>query len=291
MSLSWKIGDATISAVTETELVFSSERFLGQPIEVLEPYREWLQPYLTDDGRFCLIVQAILVAVDGLRIVVDTCVGNAKDFGPTMADFNGLDTPFVDHLVAHDFAPDDVDYVICTHLHVDHVGWNTQQIDGEWVPTFARARYLMSRLDLDYWSGREARHNPFSVSVQPVIDAGLVDAVETDHRVSPSVALLPTPGHTPGHVSVHITSRGESAVITGDMVHSPVQFARPEWSSVADTDRDEATRSRERLITLAGERGVVVIGTHFPAPTAGHLVRDHASWRFEGLDQTARSAG
>ena len=238
MSLSWKVGDATISVVTETELVFPSERFLGQPVEALEPYREWLQPYLTDDGRFRMIVQAMLVAVDDLRIVVDTCVGNAKDFGPTMADFNDLDTPFVDNLVAHDFAPDDVDYVICTHLHVDHVGWNTQHIEGEWVPTFARARYLMSRLDLDHWRGRDALHNPFSVSVQPVIDAGLVDAVETDHRVSPSVTLLPTPGHTPGHVSVHITSLGESAVITGDMVHSPVQFARPEWSSVADTDGD-----------------------------------------------------
>ena len=283
MSLSWKVGDATISVVAETELVFSSDTFLRQPVDALEPYRDWLQPYLTADGRFRMIVQAMLVAVDGLRIVVDTCIGNGKDFGPTMADFNHLDTPFIDHLAAYDFAPDEVDYVICTHLHVDHVGWNTHLIDGRWVPTFSRARYLMSRLDLEHWRGRDVLHNPFAVSVQPVIDAGLVDAVETDHRVSHSVSLIPTPGHTPGHVSVRIDSGGESAIITGDMVHSPVQFARPDWSSVADTDRDEASRSRERLVAMAGGRDVVVIGTHFPPPTAGHLVRDQVAWRFVGI--------
>jgi glyoxylase-like metal-dependent hydrolase (beta-lactamase superfamily II) len=280
MSLSWKVGDATISVVTETELVYSCETFLHEPPDALDPYRSWLTPYLSDDGRFRIVVQALLVSVDGLRIIVDTCIGSGKDFGPTMADFNGLDTPFIEELVAADFVPDMVDYVICTHLHVDHVGWNTQLVDGEWVPTFPRARYIMSGPDLAYWCEREALHNPFSVSVQPVIDAGLVDAVATDHRVSTSVALLPTPGHTPGHVSVHITSRGESAIITGDMVHSPVQFARPDWSSFADTDRVEATRSRERLLALAGGRPTLVIGTHFPPPTAGHLVHDGSVWTF-----------
>jgi glyoxylase-like metal-dependent hydrolase (beta-lactamase superfamily II) len=197
-----------------------------------------------------------------------------------MAEFNDLDTPFLDRLVAADFVPDDVDYVICTHLHVDHVGWNTQLVDGAWVPTFPRARYIMSKPDLEYWAGIPGRHNPFAVSVQPLLDAGLVDAVPTDHRVSPSVVLLPTPGHTPGHVSVHITSRGESAVITGDMVHSPVQFARPEWCSLADTDSAEAVRSRERLVALAGGAPTLVIGTHFPPPTAGHIVHDGAGWTF-----------
>lgn len=280
MSQSWKVGDAAISVVTETELIATCEMFLRQPPSALDPYRGWLAPYLTDDGRFRMIVQAFLVAVDGLRIVIDTCVGNGKDFGPHMVEFNGLDTRFVEDLAAAGFPPDEVDYVICTHLHVDHVGWNTQLIDGEWVPTFPRARYVMSQPDLAYWREHEALHNPFAISVQPVVDAGLVDAVATDHRVSPSVALLPTPGHTPGHVSVHITSRGASAIVTGDMVHSPVQFARPEWSSVADTDRDEATRSRERLVEMAGGAPTLVIGTHFPPPTAGHLVHDGSGWTF-----------
>jgi glyoxylase-like metal-dependent hydrolase (beta-lactamase superfamily II) len=280
MSPRWKVGDALISVVTETELVASSEMFIRQPSTVLDPYREWLAPYLTDDGQFRMIVQAFLVAVDGLRIVVDTCIGNGKNFGPKMPEFNDLDTPFVADLAAAGFAPDEVDYVICTHLHVDHVGWNTQLIDGVWVPTFPRARYVMSQPDLSYWSEHEALHNPFAVSVQPVVDAGLVDAVATDHRVSPSVALLPTPGHTPGHVSVHIESQGESAIITGDMVHSPVQFARPDWSSVADTDRDAAVRSRERLIAMTGNGPTLVIGTHFPSPTAAHLVNNGDGWIF-----------
>jgi glyoxylase-like metal-dependent hydrolase (beta-lactamase superfamily II) len=278
---SWKVGDATISVVTETELVYSCETFLRQPLSALDEYRAWLTPYLTEDGRFRMVVQALLVAVDGLRIVVDTCIGNGKDFGPAMADFNGLDTAFPASLVAADFDPDSVDYVICTHLHVDHVGWNTQLIDGVWVPTFPKARYLMTQLDLDHWRTIDARHNPFRVSVQPVIDAGLVDAVDPDHRVSHSVSLMPTPGHTPGHASVRIDNGGDTAVITGDMVHSPVQFARPDWSSVADTDRDAAQRSRERLVALAGDQPMLVIGTHFPPPTAGHIVRDGASWRFE----------
>ena len=281
MSLSWKVGGATISVVTETELVFSCETFLRRPPSDLDPYRSWLAPYLAHDGQFRLVVQALLVAVDGLRIVVDTCVGNGKEFGSSMADFNGLDTPFIEGLTAAGFAPDLVDYVICTHLHVDHVGWNTQLVDGAWVPTFPHARYIMSEPDVRYWRDHEARHNPFAVSVQPVIDAGLVDQVATDHRVSASVALLPTPGHTPGHVSVHIASQGESAFITGDMVHSPVQFARPDWSSLADTDGAEATRSRERLVAIAGDRRALVIGTHFPPPTAGHIVRDGDTWKFD----------
>jgi glyoxylase-like metal-dependent hydrolase (beta-lactamase superfamily II) len=281
MSLRWKVGDVSVSVVTETELVYSSEMFLRQPLSALDPYRRWLDPFLTEDGRFRMVVQAMLVAADGLRIVVDTCIGNGKDFGSSMPDFNGLDTPFVESLVAEGFEPDSVDYVICTHLHPDHVGWNTQLIDGVWVPTFPKARYLMTKLDLDHWSANEARHNPFAISVQPVIEAGLVDAVALDHRVSPSISLTSTPGHTPGHVSVRIASRGETAIITGDMVHSPVQFARPDWSSVADTDRDEAMRSRERLVALAGGQPLLVIGTHFPPPTAGHIVRDGESWRFE----------
>ncbi|TML12789.1 MAG: MBL fold metallo-hydrolase [Actinobacteria bacterium] len=220
MSLGWKVGDARISSVTETELVYSCETFLRRPPSELDPYRSWLAPYLSDDGRFRMVVQAMLVSVDGLRIVVDTCIGNGKEFGPSMADFNGLDTPFIEELSAAGFAPDAVDYVICTHLHVDHVGWNTQLVDGEWVPTFPRARYIMSEPDVRYWREREALHNPFAVSVQPLVDAGLVDAVATDHRLSPSVSLMPTPGHTPGHVSVHIASQGKSAIITGDMVRS-----------------------------------------------------------------------
>jgi glyoxylase-like metal-dependent hydrolase (beta-lactamase superfamily II) len=219
-----------------------------------------------------------------LRIVVDTCVGNGKDFGPMVPTFNDLDTPFLENLTAAGFAPDAVDFVVCTHLHSDHVGWNTMLVDGAWVPTFPRARYVISRVDLEHWQRAEAPLNPFEVfemSVQPLLARGLVDAIEPTHQVSPSVSLISTPGHTPGHVSVQIDSIGSQAMITGDIAHSPVQLVRPEWSSVADIDPDEARRTRDRMRERLGNRNVLIVGTHFPSPTAGRLITDAAGeWCF-----------
>jgi glyoxylase-like metal-dependent hydrolase (beta-lactamase superfamily II) len=118
-------------------------------------------------------------------------------------------------------------------------------------------------------------------SIQPVIDAGLVDLVATDAQLTEHVWLTPTPGHTPGHVSVHIRSRGEEAVITGDLAHHPAQFAHPEWRSSADTDGDMAEATRRAFIARYADRPVLVIGTHFATPTAGHIVRDGDRWRLD----------
>ena len=280
--MTWHVGGVTIEAVVETEVVAATEDFIGHSASALDPYRSWLAPFLSDDGNVRMIIQALLVSVDGLRIVVDTCVGNGRDYGPIVPTFNNLDTPFLENLAAAGFAPDAVDLVICTHLHMDHVGWNTMLVDNVWTPTFPRACYVMSRCDLDHWQHVEAFTNPFDVSVQPLLDRGLVDAVDAPHRISASVSLLATPGHTPGHVSVQIESNGARAMITGDMVHSPVQFVRPEWSSVADTDREAATRTREQVRDVVGNTDVLIIGTHFPSPTVGHLVSDATGqWRFE----------
>jgi glyoxylase-like metal-dependent hydrolase (beta-lactamase superfamily II) len=280
-SMTWQVGAAEIRAVTETEIVAPTDMFIRQPDVDLAPYRSWLAPFLSPEGHIRMIVQAMLLSVDGLRIVVDTCVGNGRSYGPMMAAFNDLDTPFLENLTAAGFAPDTVDLVVCTHLHNDHVGWNTMLVDGEWIPTFPRARYVMSRADLEHWQQTPSVLNPFEVSVQPLLDRGLVDAIETPYQVSAGVSLIATPGHTPGHVSVQIDSNGSRAVITGDMVHSPVQLVRPEWSSVADSDPDEAMRTRERLRAQVGNQDVLIIGTHFPSPTAGRLVTDAAGeWRF-----------
>jgi glyoxylase-like metal-dependent hydrolase (beta-lactamase superfamily II) len=279
----WRIGDALVTRVRETDLNrFTAKEFFDADRRALDPFRDWLAPYLGPGDTLLMTVQALCIEVDGLRIVVDTCVGNDRNFagGGALAAFNGLHTSFLEDLTAAGFGRDDVDLVICTHLHLDHVGWNTLQEGGRWVPTFRRARYVMSRADVEHWRKAEDALSPFAISVQPLIGRGLVDAVDLDHRISPSVALLPTPGHTPGHVSVRIESRGESAVITGDMVHSPVQLARPQWSSMADEDPDEAVRSRDRLLDWVGGTGVLVLGTHFPGPTAGRVMRDGETWRF-----------
>jgi glyoxylase-like metal-dependent hydrolase (beta-lactamase superfamily II) len=281
--MAWHVGAAVIETVTETEIVAPADVFIPRPDVDLAPYRSWLSPFLTPEGHIHMVVQAMLLTVDGLRIVVDTCVGNGKNFGPMVPTFNDLNTPFLENLTTAGFAPNTVDVVVCTHLHSDHVGWNTMLVDGEWVPTFPRARYVISRADLKHWQA-DAMLNAFDVfevSVQPLLARGVVDAIEPTHQVSASVSLIATPGHTPGHVSVRIDSNGSRAVITGDIVHSPVQFVRPEWSSVADVDPGEAQRTRERMRAEVGNQDVLIIGTHFPPPTAGQLITDAAGeWRF-----------
>jgi glyoxylase-like metal-dependent hydrolase (beta-lactamase superfamily II) len=272
--MAWHVGAAVIEAVTETEIVAPAETFIRRPDVDLAPYRSWLAPFLTPEGHIRMIVQAMLLSVDGLRIVVDTCVGNGKHYGALVPAFNDLDTPFLEKLTAAGFAPDTVDLVVCTHLHTDHVGWNTVLVDGEWVPTFARARYIFSRADVDHWRHAGDTFNAFSTSVQPLLARGLVDEIEPTHQVSASMSLIATPGHTPGHVSVQIDSNGSQALITGDLAHSPVQLVRPEWSSVADVDPDEAQRTREQLRAQVGNRDVLIVGTHFPTPTVGRLVTD-----------------
>jgi len=172
--------------------------------------------------------------------------------------------------------------VVCTHLHVDHVGWNTMLVDGRWVPTFPNARYLMGRIEYAHWTGQRERDDMTAIladSVAPVWDAGLVDLVETDHRICDEVSLAPTPGHTPGHVSVRIASCGEEALITGDFMHHPCQIARPEWSSTADSDPDAARRTREAMLTGLAGTPTLVIGTHFAGRTAGRIVRDGDAFR------------
>ena len=153
---------------------------------------------------------------------------------------------------------------------------------GRWVPTFAKARYLMGRVEFEYWRTQRAHdhHHPvFADSIAPVFDAGLVDLVETDHRVADEITLMPTLGHTPGHVSVRIASEGAEALITGDFIHHPCQMAHPEWSSTADDDPDLAERTRRQVFRqLAGSK-TLLIGTHFVAPTAGRVVRDGDAFR------------
>ena len=171
---------------------------------------------------------------------------------------------------------------MCTHLHVDHVGWNTKWENGRWVPTFPNARYLWHRAEYEYWAANDdGAYGPVvQESVLPVVEAGLVDLVEPTHAVTDEVRLEPTLGHTPGHVSVHITSRGEEAVITGDLMHHPAQCAHPEWRSSADFDAEQAERTRRDFLARYADRPVLVIGTHFATPTAGRIVRDGATYRF-----------
>jgi glyoxylase-like metal-dependent hydrolase (beta-lactamase superfamily II) len=213
-------------------------------------------------------------------MLVDTCVGNDKT--RTNPAWNMLATDWLARLAAAGLPPESVDLVLCTHLHVDHVGWNTRLRDGRWVPTFPRARYVFGRREWEHWSRVQEEEYAaiYADSVQPVLDAGRADLVEADHRISEEIRLEPTPGHTPGHVSVHIGSGGREAVITGDLMHHPVQCAEPEWPSNFDVDVAEARATRRAFCARYADRDVTVLGTHFATPTAGRLASQGDTWRF-----------
>ncbi len=280
----WQVGKVAVTKIVELEVTGGSRFILPQATpEAVLPIG-WLQPDFADErGRLKMSIHALVVETASRRIIVDTCLGNDKE-NRRIPSWNKLQSSFLADLRAAGYPPETIDTVVCTHLHVDHVGWNTMLAAGRWVPTFPQARYLMGRVEYEHWTSQHEREDMAAVladSVTPVRDAGLVDLVETDHRICDEVSLVPTLGHTPGHVSVRIVSQGEEALITGDFMHHPCQIARPEWSSTADSDPTEARQTRERMLTRLADRPILVIGTHFAGRTAGRIVRDgvlHFAW-------------
>ena len=285
-NLSWTVGAVKITRIVEVEMPIPHDP--GNPFlldATPEALKEipWLYPnYVTAEGHLRLSVHALLVEAPGLRLVVDTCFGNDKPNAFLGGD--SLHTSFLQQMEAAGWSRDSVNTVICTHLHSDHVGWNTIREGDGWAPTFPKARYLMGKKEFAFWSevDNEDISAMLSASIKPVFDAGLVDLVEMDHVLSPQVRLIPTPGHTPGHVSVMIESEGQSAMITGDAVHHPCQIARPQWSPPFDTDQVASEATRRGMYDSVADKPVLVIGTHFAAPTAGHVKRDGDSYRFDG---------
>jgi glyoxylase-like metal-dependent hydrolase (beta-lactamase superfamily II) len=278
----WRIGKVSVTKIVELEVTGGSRFLLPQatPEEILRV--DWLFPHFADErGRLKMSIHALLVETSQRRIIVDTCLGNDKE-GRRIPHWNQRSGPFLSDLEAAGYPRESIDTVLCTHLHVDHVGWNTMFIDGHWLPSFPNARYLMGRTEFEHWRGEREREDMVAVladSVLPVFDRGLVDLVENDHRIAEEISLVPTPGHTPGHVSVRIASEGEEALITGDFMHHPCQIARPEWSSQADSDKEAAATTRERMLEELSEAPVLVIGTHFAGPTAGRVCREDEAFR------------
>src|SRR5262245_9040384 len=250
--------------------------------DALEGHREWLAPHFLDaKGRFLMSIHTFVIRTPDVTVLVDTCVGNDKDRGGR-APFHMMRTSFLEDLGAAGVPPESIDVVVCTHLHVDHVGWNTRLDGGRWVPTFPRARYLFGRREWEHWSAErdEDTGRIMADSVKPVLDAGLAELVAMDHRISGEIWLEPTPGHTPGHASVRLEAEGRGAVITGDLMHHPVQVAEPDWGSNFDTDVEAAGRTRRAFCQRHAEAGSLVRGTHFHHPTAGRIVPDGEMWRF-----------
>ncbi len=276
----WQIGDVRITRIVEQETPAPGTFVLPDAEPARVAAHAWLRPHFADaEGQLVMSVHAFVVESGGRRIVVDTCVGNDKD--RTLPFWHRLQGPFLRDLADAGFPRESIDTVLCTHLHVDHVGWNTMLVDGRWVPTFPNARYVFARAEWEHWRTEpQPEGDVVGDSVRPILDAGLADLVEPGHRLTDEVRLEPTPGHTPGHTSVHVASRGAEAVITGDVMHHPVQCAEPTWRSNFDVDADAARRTRRECLTRWADRAALVLGTHFATPTAGRIVRHGDAWRF-----------
>jgi glyoxylase-like metal-dependent hydrolase (beta-lactamase superfamily II) len=299
--MQWTVGDITITAIVEQE-VLGFELIMPAATPEVVATAPWLTPcYADENGSLKGAIQAFVVETPTCRMVIDTCVGNDKN-RLAMADWNQQHRPFLDRLKAAGYAPGSIDFTVCTHMHVDHVGWNTWLDNGVWKPTFPNARYLFAQKEFDFWqeqmqapaasladatnpaelfaaAGDADTRAAHADSVQPVIDAGLVDLVATNHAICEGVRLIPTHGHTPGHVSVAISSGGEQALITGDAIHHPVQIACPGIRTHVDVDGEHAERTRHALLRDAEAEGLLLIGTHFAAPAAGRIRQDGAAWQ------------
>jgi glyoxylase-like metal-dependent hydrolase (beta-lactamase superfamily II) len=280
---SWQVGDVRITKIVEMEVPGGTRFILPDATKEACLPIKWMEPhFMTPDGRLIMSIHALVIETPDRRIVVDTCIGNDKK--RRIPAWTDLSLPFLEDMAKAGYPVDSIDTVMCTHLHVDHVGWNTRLVDNKWVPTFENARYLMAAPEFTYWRDQETDEESrdiFSDSVQPVFDAGLVDMVETTHQICPEVRLLPTHGHTPGHCSVLIESNGEQAMITGDFVHHPCQMHRIDWCSSADYDRAAGMETRRRVFEQFVDTPTLIIGTHFAGATAGYLKRDGDAYRLD----------
>jgi len=282
------LGDITVSRAIEMEgpLMQPQQLLPEAKNEVIESHKHWLAPNFIDpSGTFIMSIHTYVVKTKHHTILVDTCIGNDKERSLFPA-WSRMQGPFLQTLEATGAKPEQVDYVLCTHLHVDHVGWNTRWQNGRWEPTFPNAKYLFARKEWEFWkneyeSGREAGDGSIADSVLPIVEAGKAVLVEGDHAIDDQVWLEPTPGHTPGHVCVHVKGGGKEAIMTGDMMHHPVQTAEPQWSSGFCTDPKQSAATRRAFLERNADNGKVILAAHFATPTAGYIVPSGKTWRLK----------
>ncbi len=282
----WKIGDVDVARIVEVN-AWEDDITMLLPDATPEFVQQlkWLHPHFaTADGKMILSFQAFVLRSRGKTFMIDTCIGNDRQ--REFDVFTNMQTSFIQDLRTAGYPPEAINGVLCTHLHFDHVGWNTQKVDGKWVPTFPQARYYFGREEWAHWQHLRATGGYHHVdhlvdSIDPVIDAGLVDFIDPDFQLTDEVSLIPTPGHTPGHVSVLIRSGGQQAVITGDMMHHPIQLAVPATHGRFDMDAAAGAQTRVDFIDRFANTPTLVIGSHFSDPSAGHIVSDGAAWKLQ----------
>jgi glyoxylase-like metal-dependent hydrolase (beta-lactamase superfamily II) len=288
MTTAIALKDIMIHPVVEQQGAFfdTMEFFPTLTKEVLEENRSWLQPTFIDPvtGRLVLCVQSFVIKTQQQNILVDSCVGNHKP-RPARPFWNMMNSDrFEKNLGAIDLTVNDIDYVMCTHLHVDHVGWNTRLDNGRWVPTFPKAKYIMADRELAHWTQKE-KDDPASVpwitdSVLPIVEAKRAQIVTSDFALNESVQFIPTPGHTIDHYSVLVGHPGRDALITGDMIHSPIQGKYPELGMRADYDSRQAGQTRRQIFDRFCDAPTIMCITHFPSPSTGRVRRWGDGYKF-----------
>ncbi len=278
MSLTFKVGDATIHRIIEMECGFTPalEFLPNLTKEQLDENRSWLSPAALDaNDNLVLCFQSYLVQIAGQNILVDSCVGNDKDRAARPLWHRKKDNAFMSGLKRAGIGPDDIDYVMCTHLHVDHVGWNTKLENGRWVPTFPKARYLFSKTELDYWLAENAKAEvaPIADSVVPIVEAKACDIITSDYSLNDLVSVFPSPGHTIDHYGVKVGKPGADAVFTGDLIHSPLQARYPDLTMRVDYNPAQGAASRRKFLETYCDTNTVCCFAHFPSPSKGYVKR------------------
>ncbi|MEL1251944.1 MBL fold metallo-hydrolase [Aurantiacibacter gilvus] len=288
---SWKVGDVTISRIVEL-FDFRDDIHMAMADATAEEVLAlgWLQPhYATPEGQMRMNFQGFVVQTPDRNIVVDTCIGagRERDFDV----FCNLPEGFLEDLASLGVKRENVDTVFCTHLHFDHVGWNTYKCPetGEFKPTFPNARYLFGKTEYEAWQNdirNDGHHSDTHLveGVDPIVALGMADFIDTDHQIAPGIRVEPSHGHTPGHIHVVIESQGEKAVVTGDLMHHPMQCAMPGRHATFDMNKQAGAATRQAFVDKYRDSGTLVIGAHFAHPTAGHFVSasDGETW-FRGL--------
>jgi len=274
-----RTGKFEIFRVEEMQLLEPAALLKEWRPDMISSYPDWLDKdfYAADSGSFRVSIHSWVIKSPTHTIIVDTCGGNHKA-RPASARFDQLDLPYLERLAAIGVAPEQVDFVICTHLHVDHLGWNTRLVNGQWVPTFPNATYVLSSLDCkardpanvppEAW---QPAHLVFLDSVQPVIEAGLAWLAQGDEEIVPGINLVPMRGHSPGQMGVRLRSEGQEALFVGDVVHHPLQVFNPDWNSRYCENAEMARATRKQVLHHCSRHASLFLPAHFARPHCGHI--------------------
>ena len=279
-------GDIRVQRILEQEGGFFDARgFLpGLTTEALAENRAWMEQCgaLNAAGQLVMAVQSYVVRTPHHTVLIDSCVGNHKD-RVTRPFWHQLKSPaYLNNFAAAGLTVEDIDFVLCTHLHADHVGWNTRLENGRWVPTFPNARYVFSRRELDYWSAQHAKNEIVALadSVLPIVEANRADLVSSDFALDDHVRLTPTPGHTIDHFAVVLGKSGKDAVVSGDLIHSPLQARYPELAMRSEYDPAQSIQTRRGFLERYCDTDTLVCTGHFPSPSVGSIRRWGEGFRF-----------